>query len=422
MKRKKDTKNVLTHEEREFWEDVRRTQAETAPIPGIDFKALVAESSKTFWSIRKAQIERDKDLKKSLNFDQLKEMMPEEFAWTHFYSNQGDLRRGFAHAALRFFDPIREFFRDFATSTLPWAASLMLLIGAVLLMSRIGPIAQAVPSLTQGMSYFLAILFLSVAVYITIRFFWNPSGVSFMGLPELKNSTGALVGGLCGAVVVTVLFGYAAQQRNIVKTTRAEVGPLQEEIQLTNTVSKVTSLSDSVLADNKTGSLENKLDEQLKNIFPTERATLKKVQSSDDEVVYQLTQAALLSGSAMKLSFSKQKVDVTNDDGSGYRIMPLTLQDTKSNSASFSSGTTDNQKIDLHFSEDEAPQLSALLRAYQGRQMVVTYDVSSSTLVGLRSADNSKSDPFYYNGLYERVKQLSLKMDASKSAIVVAAQ
>jgi len=419
MKRKKDTKNVLTQEEREFWEDVRRTQAETAPIPGIDFKALVAESSKAFWSIRKAQIERDKDLKKSLNFDQLKEMMPEEFAWAHFYSNQGDLRRGFAHAALRFFDPIREFFRDFATSTLPWAASLMLLIGAVLLMSRIGPIAQAVPSLTQGMSYSLAGLFSLFAVFLTVRFFSDPSGVSFMGLQKLKNSTGALVGGLCCAVAVTVLFGYAAQQRNIVKTTRAEVGPLQEEIQLTNTVSKVTPLSDSVLVDNKTGSLEKKIDEQLKNIFPTDRATLKKVQSSDDVVVYQ---AALLSGSAMKLSFSKQKVDVTNVDGSGYRIMPLTLQDTKSDSASFSSGTTDNQKIDLHFSEDEAARLSALLRGYQGRQMVVTYDVSSSTLVGLRSTDNSKSDPFYYNGLYERVKQLSLKMDASKSATVAAAQ
>jgi hypothetical protein len=401
--RKEDTEKALTQEEREFWEDVRRTQAETAPIPGIDFKALVAESSKAFWSIRKAQIERDKALKKSVTLDQLKEMMPEELAWAYFHSNQSDLRKGFAHAALRFFDPIKEFFRDFATSTLPWVASLMLLIGAVLLKSRIASIAQAVPSLTQGMSYVLAILFLSVAVYITIRFFW-------------KNSTGALVGGLCGAVVVTVLFGYAVQQRNIVKTTRAEVGPLQNEIQLTTTVSQVTPLSDSVLVDNKTGSLEKKIDEQLKTIFPTDRATLKKVQSSDDEVVYQLTQAALLYQSAMKLSFSKQKVDVTNDDGSGYRIMPLTLQDTRSDSASFSSDIADNQKIDLHFSEDEAVRLSALLRAYQGRQMVVTYDVSSSTLVGLRSTDNTKSDPIYYNGLYERVKQLSLKMAVSKSA------
>jgi hypothetical protein len=181
-------------------------------------------------------------------------------------------------------------------------------------------------------------------------------------------------------------------------------------------VSQVTPLSDSVLVDNKTGSLEKKIDEQLKTIFPTDRATLKKVQSSDDEVVYQLTQAALLYQSAMKLSFSKQKVDVTNDDGSGYRIMPLTLQDTRSDSASFSSDIADNQKIDLHFSEDEAVRLSALLRAYQGRQMVVTYDVSSSTLVGLRSTDNTKSDPIYYNGLYERVKQLSLKMAVSKSA------
>jgi hypothetical protein len=47
--RKEDTEKALTQEEREFWEDVRRTQAETAPIPGIDFKALVAESSKAFW-------------------------------------------------------------------------------------------------------------------------------------------------------------------------------------------------------------------------------------------------------------------------------------------------------------------------------------------------------------------------------------
>jgi hypothetical protein len=92
------------------------------------------------------------------------------------------------------------------------------------------------------------------------------------------------------------------------------------------------------------------------------------------------------------------------------------LQDTRSDSASFSSDIADNQKIDLHFSEDEAVRLSALLRAYQGRQMVVTYDVSSSTLVGLRSTDNTKSDPIYYNGLYERVKQLSLKMAVSKSA------
>lgn len=415
--RKENTEKAFTQEEREFWEDVRRTQAETAPIPGIDFKALVAESSQAFWSIRKAQIERDEALKKSLNFDQLKEMMPEEIAWAHFYSNQSDLRRGFAHAALRFFDPIREFFRDFATSTLPWVSALMLLIGALLLKSRIAPFAQAGPSLAMAFPYSLSLVSLISAVYITFRFFTNQSGLRFLGLQKLKNSTGALVGGLCGAVVVTVLFGYAVQQRNIVKAG----SPIQDELQLTTTVSQVTPLSDSVLVDNKTGSIETKVDEQLKNIFPTDR--VKKVQSSDDKVVYQVTQPTLLSESAMKLSFSKQKVDVTNDDGSGYRIMPLTLKDSDSTSASFTSETSDNQKIDLRFSEDEAAYLSALLRANQGRQMVVTYDVSSKTLVGVRPTDTSKADPIYYNGLSERVKQLYLKLATSKStATTMAAQ
>lgn len=415
--RKENTEKAFTQEEREFWEDVRRTQAETAPIPGIDFKALVAESSQAFWSIRKAQIERDEALKKSLNFDQLKEMMPEEIAWAHFYSNQSDLRRGFAHAALRFFDPIREFFRDFATSTLPWVSALMLLIGALLLKSRIAPFAQAGPSLAMAFPYSLSLVSLISAIYITFRFFTNQSGLRFLGLQKLKNSTGALVGGLCGAVVVTVLFGYAVQQRNIVKAG----SPIQDELQLTTTVSQVTPLSDSVLVDNKTGSIETKVDEQLKNIFPTDR--VKKVQSSDDKVVYQVTQPTLLSESAMKLSFSKQKVDVTNDDGSGYRIMPLTLKDSDSTSASFTSETSDNQKIDLRFSEDEAAYLSALLRANQGRQMVVTYDVSSKTLVGVRPTDTSKADPIYYNGLSERVKQLYLKLATSKStATTMAAQ
>src|ERR1051325_974038 len=124
-----------TTEEREFWQDVGRTQRETAPLPEIDFKALVADSREAFWRVRKAQIEGSLNLAE-LTTTQLAGLSPEEVVWAQVYNSNWQ-NKGFARAALRFFDPIRGFLRDLASSTLPTVATLtQLFVTSMILVNR----------------------------------------------------------------------------------------------------------------------------------------------------------------------------------------------------------------------------------------------------------------------------------------------
>jgi hypothetical protein len=401
-------------DEEVFWEDVRRTQKETSAIPGIDLKALVAESRAAFWSVRKSQIAGEIDLKKkSLELKQGEELTPEELAWSKFYSD-ADLNESVTRAALRLFDPVKEFVRDLASSLAPQFFVLGLLVVAYVLWLNRPTMSLAALPLAAGVILFL------LAASITLHLTLTRRPLNVFGIARLQNSTGSLVGALFACALVAGLFAYTLRQKTVVHsqrqanaTIRHEWGVVQGEVQLSTIVNKLMPVAASVFTDPQGKSLEESVDMELAKSALAEGASLKKIQANPNAVVYDVTQNNKgADGVPVRVTFTNDKVEVGNRGQVAYRIEPLKLQEAETDQVTCGSDSLQEKKIKLrlYYEQSINPEAkNSVFSSLKGRDVVVTYDLASNTLVGLGVTEAKQSSVFYYkDALPNRIERLSL--------------
>ncbi|HKO99608.1 MAG TPA: hypothetical protein VJU86_21705 [Pyrinomonadaceae bacterium] len=377
-------------------------------MPDINFKALVADSREAFWNVRKVQINSRTAALEGLISGKLDQLTPEETVWGPLYAPDLENQR-FARVALKFFDPVRGFFRDLVSSTLPTVSALVVMIvGYVVLLNM-----HARPS--SWLPFALGVLALGAAVMITASFFGGERGNNLTRM--LENSTGSLVGGLVIAALVIGLFSFYVHQRTEVKSKSAQVQQMEDQVELSVTLESVIPVAKNILANRPPEvSLEEAVDTGIRNASFFQEEKPKKVSTTPKKVVYEIASTS----EPIYLTFTSDNIDIKRGYNDGYRIMTASYEGSNDESVRFKWHDSEIKQgsIDLKLLEPRESYSINGLNSLKGSNLLVTYDLNSMVLVGMQKTTKSDLPFIYYNPPLAAKLQQVTEANAAKASTI----